>query len=94
MSLDDVKETEDADELKNFDDALYIQRLLTIFKSKDQEYVPELSTIQKAQMEIMRKRNIRPITPKKGYEMLLEAPIGNARYKLTNKFKSLSTPRY
>ena len=66
-----------------------------MFKSKEQEYVPELSTIQKAQMEIMRKRNSRPITPKKGYEMLLNTSIGNASYKLNrNRFKSVSTPRY
>ena len=45
-------------------------------------------------MEIMRKRNSRPITPKKGYDMLLSTSIGNANYKLTNKLKSLSTPRY
>ena len=45
-------------------------------------------------MEIMRKRNTRPVTPKKGYEMLLNTSVGNANYKITNKFKSISTPRY
>ena len=58
-------------------DALYIKRLLDLYKEKN---IPlEMAYEQ-------HKRNKRPPTPKKGQELLLSTTVGNARYQLSERF--------
>ena len=81
--LNDKEEDED-DEEEGFD-ALYIKRLLNLFKEKN---IP-LSVAQAQQ-----KRSKKPMSPKKGQELLLSTTVGNARYQLSERFKSVETPKY
>jgi len=66
-------------------DALYIKRLLNLYKEKN---------IPLSAASAQQKRNKRPASPKKGCDVLLNATVDNARYQLSDRFTSLSTPKY
>ena len=66
-------------------DALYIKRLLNLYKEKG---------IPLSIAEAQQKRNKKPLETKKAYDMLLDTTVDSAAYQLSDRFKSLQTPKY